>query len=172
MPQVILVDKNDQVIGQAEKLAAHQQAKLHRAFSVFIYRIHNDEIEILLQQRHPDKYHSGGLWTNTCCSHPAPGEETLPAAQKRLKEEMGIFAELKHVGEFCYQAKVGNDLIEYEYDHVFIGTTQDQIQVDPNEIINVRWMKLSDLQLDLKIHPEKYTAWFGQALEFVIGELK
>ncbi len=165
MSRVILVDENDIPLGTAEKLIAHQKAQLHRAFSVFIYRYTQQQIEILLQKRHAAKYHSGGLWTNTCCSHPMPGEKTLVAAQRRLQEEMGIQATLKEVGVFHYTANVGKNLIENEIDHVFVGEMSHQeIKIDPEEISEYAWMKISDSQEDLQQHPEKYTAWLGQAL--------
>jgi len=163
---VILVDENDTAIGTMEKLRAHQQGLLHRAFSIFIYRFHQQQCEILLQRRHPNKYHSGGLWTNTCCSHPTPDESILSAATRRLYEELGITADLTEIGVFHYRAVVGNHLIENEIDHVLIGEMPQQIpKVDPLEIAEIAWMSVNDLQSQLKQSPERYTAWLAQALE-------
>lgn len=166
---VILVDENDQPIGQQEKLKAHELAQCHRAFSVFIYRKNtNNEIEILLQQRHREKYHCGGLWTNSCCGHPRPGETTLEAATRRLFEEMGIHSELKEVGVFHYIAPFENGLTENEIDHVFIGTMQNKnIFPHPEEIHAHRWITLDHLNLELKAHPRQFTPWLQQALNIV-----
>ncbi len=165
---VILVDANDNEIGIEEKLLAHQQAKLHRAFSVFIIRYQSNRLQILLQQRQTNKYHSAGLWTNTCCSHPMPGESTLVAGQRRLKEEMGISAELTEIGAFKYRAEVGHQLIEHEYDHVLVGTFNgEHIPFNQEEVADVRWVDVDCLKEDLRLHPEKYTAWFMQALDLI-----
>lgn len=171
MTEVILVDTSDQPIGQAEKLLAHQQGWLHRAFSVFVLRQQHHGIEILLQQRQQTKYHSGGLWTNTCCSHPRPGETTQDAAQQRLQEEFGFTVPLTEIGVFTYRAPFANGLIEHEVDHVFIGNFMDDIQInpDPAEIMSYRWLTLTAAQHDFNQHPEFYTPWFGQALEFVLN---
>lgn len=174
MDKVILVNNQDEMIGVADKLEAHRQGLLHRAFSVFIYRRHpknqaqnqNIMIDVLLQQRHPKKYHSGGLWTNACCSHPRPGEDIRDAAVRRLQEEMGIIADLKEVGVFSYKAKVGNDLIENEIDHVFIGEINIiNINPDPEEIIDYKFVEINELKKNILEHPEQYTAWLSQALE-------
>ena len=120
MEEVILVDEHDREIGSGEKLQIHQEGKLHRAFSVLVF---NWKQELLLQKRKETKYHSGGLWTNTCCSHPRPGELTLEAAQRRLHEEMGLTCPLREVGNFIYRAEFENGLIEHEYDHVLAGSS-------------------------------------------------
>jgi len=122
LEQVILIDKDDKQIGQVEKLYAHQLGLLHRAFSVFIYRHAQSKIEYLLQKRNKSKYHSGGLWTNTCCGHPRPEEQLEKAAARRLKEEVGINSDLLELSKYYYKADVGNNLIEHEIDHVFLGT--------------------------------------------------
>jgi len=166
--KVILVDKDDKEIGVEEKIKAHQQALLHRAFSVFIYRKQNDNVELLLQQRHPQKYHCGGLWTNTCCSHPQPGETVLQASTRRLHEEMGIEAKLQEIGVFTYRAEFDNGLTEYEVDHVLIGElAQENFAVNHAEIANYRWLSIKDLESALQQNPELYTPWLLQALSLV-----
>lgn len=166
---VILIDQHDQEIGQQEKLKAHELAQCHRAFSVFIYRLNSGkEIEILLQQRHEDKYHCGGLWTNTCCGHPRPGENTQGAATRRLFEEMGIQSTLKEVGVFHYIAHFDNGLTENELDHVFVGTMESNtINPHPEEISDYRWMTLDHLKTVLHEHPKRFTPWLQQALNIV-----
>lgn len=163
---VILVDTNDNPIGQQEKLKAHELAQCHRAFSVFIYRLNEQqEIEILLQQRHEEKYHCGGLWTNTCCGHPRPDEITSEAASRRLFEEMGIQSKLNEVGVFHYIASFDNGLVENEVDHVFIGTMKEGIiQPHPNEINNYRWITLAALKIELQKNFKQFTPWLQQAL--------
>lgn len=168
MPEIILVNENDEPIGVAEKLEAHQKGLLHRAFSVFIYRKNLNGLEILLQKRHSKKYHSGGLWTNTCCSHPLYDETLKEAAEKRLKEEMGVTAELFEVGVFHYRAEVGNSLIENEMDHVFIGEfVNSKIKPNPEEVEEYAWVEIENLKTDLASNPKKYTAWLKQALEML-----
>ncbi len=162
--QVILIDKDDNQIGQVEKLYAHQLGLLHRAFSVFIYRHTQSKIEYLLQKRNKNKYHSGGLWTNICCGHPRPDEELEKAVPRRLKEEVGINNNLLEIGKYYYKADVGNNLIEHEIDHVFLGQWGgDQIMVDPNEIEDYRWVSQEDINSELLQDPKKFTAWFQGA---------
>ncbi len=169
--QVILVDKNDKAIGVEEKLAAHQQALLHRAFSVFIFRGQGKNLELLLQQRQQDKYHCGSMWTNTCCSHPKPGEDIISAANRRLQEEMGFTTCLQPVGNFHYQAQVG-DLTEHELDHVLIGTTsQQKFNFNPEEVQDYQWIKIDELKHDLKQNPDKYTPWFNNALKVALKNI-
>lgn len=164
---VILVDDNDQAIGEQEKLKAHQLAQRHRAFSIFIYRF-NPQPEILLQQRHPDKYHCGGLWTNTCCGHPRPSEPIQHAASRRLFEEMGINSKLKKIGTFTYIAHFQNGLTENEIDHVFIGDISNSpIALHPKEVIDYTWISIQDLAASIGKNPEKFTPWLKPALEFV-----
>lgn len=168
MDKVILVNNQDEVIGIADKLEAHQKGLLHRAFSVFIYRKFGENIEILLQQRNPSKYHSGGLWTNTCCSHPLPDENIKDAAIRRLQEEMGITADLREMGVFHYKAQVGNDLIENEIDHVFIGEiNNNNIKPDFNEIIDYKFLEINQLKQDILVNPHLYTIWLSRALELI-----
>lgn len=163
--EVILVNEKDEPVGSMEKMEAHRKAVLHRAFSVFIF---NSKGEMLLQQRAVNKYHSGGLWTNACCSHPAPGEKVSDAARRRLKEEMGFTTSLEKIFEFVYQSKFDNGLTEHEYDHVFTGTYDGQIVPNPNEAKDFCYKRLDDIQLSLTSHPEKYTAWFHIAFPKVL----
>lgn len=155
--QVILVDENDRQIGVMPKLEAHQKAVLHRAFSVFIF---NDKNELMLQQRAMKKYHSPGLWTNTCCSHQREGESNIEAGKRRLEEEMGFVTDLKESISFIYKAPFDNGLTEHEYDHVLIGHYNDEPKINEGEVANWKWMALDDVNKDLKTHPEHYTAWF------------
>lgn len=153
---VILVDSNDNETGIMPKMEAHILGKLHRAFSVFIF---NSEGELLLQQRALDKYHSGGQWTNTCCSHPRLGEETIDAANRRLKEEMGMTCELQYGFNFIYKAAMPNGIAEHEFDHVFFGLSNDQPQPEPNEVANYKYISMDALAMEIKNHPEQYTEW-------------
>jgi len=154
---VVLVNKNNRKIGVAEKLQAHEDGKLHRAFSIFVF---NDKDELLIQKRNSAKYHSGGLWSNTVCSHPRPGERYLAAAHRRLKEEIGFDCPLKKIACFIYKASFENGLTEHEYDCVFVGKYDGNIQPDPEEIEDSNWIPVSNLQKEIKSHPEKYTFWF------------
>lgn len=167
MEQVVLVNERDEETGTAEKLRVHEQGLLHRAISVFIY---NPKGELLLQQRAGGKYHSAGLWTNTCCSHPRPGETTLAAAERRLREEMGISAKLKHAGALLYRAEFNNGLIEHEYDHLFTGISDEAPSPDPDEVQAYRWISPQELQQWLHTAPEEFTYWFRLIIEK--GKLK
>ena len=161
---VILVDQNDKPIGVAEKLEAHRKGLCHRAFSVFIFR-NSPQKELLLQQRAKGKYHSPGLWTNTCCSHPRPNEEIIQAGERRLLEEMGVTTKLKSVGKFHYIAHFNNGLIENEVDYVLVGTLENELfQPNPAEVKAYRWITLDDLEQELAAHPERFTPWLSQAL--------
>jgi isopentenyl-diphosphate delta-isomerase type 1 len=165
--QVILVDEQDKEIGTAEKLQAHLAGLRHRAFSIFIFR-ERPKFELLLQQRADNKYHSPGLWTNTCCSHPRPGEDILAAANRRLQEEMGLSVPLQSLGWFHYIAHFDNGLTENEVDHVFIGTTDiQQIALNPQEAQAYRWVDLADLTQEMDQHPERFTPWLKLALDLV-----
>lgn len=157
MTQVILVNETDQELGLMEKMEAHRQAALHRAFSVFVF---NPAGEMLLQQRAFSKYHSGGLWTNACCSHPLPGESTDDAARRRLREEMGFVTSLQKAFDFVYKAPFDNGLTEYEYDHVYIGTYDGSIEADPAEVNDYCYKSRCEIRENLQAFPEKYTAWF------------
>ncbi|MFW0715380.1 isopentenyl-diphosphate Delta-isomerase [Pedobacter sp. N23S346] len=165
--QVILVDVNDSPIGQMGKLEAHQKGELHRAFSIFIF---NTKGELLLQQRALDKYHSGGLWTNTCCSHPRPGEDNLAAANRRLMEEMGMKADLTGVFNFTYRAEFESGLIEHEYDHVFFGKSDLLPIINKEEVERYKYMNLNTLKQELLIHPSQYTPWLRICLDKVIEQ--
>jgi isopentenyl-diphosphate Delta-isomerase len=157
MAEVILVNERDEPIGTLEKMEAHQRGILHRAFSVFIF---DKQGRMLLQQRALTKYHSGGLWTNACCSHPKPGENTQAAARKRLKEELGFDAEIKPMFTFTYKAEFENGLTEHEFDHVFIGTYEGDILPNAVEVMAHRFETLEQIEAELHQQPEKFTAWF------------
>lgn len=165
---VILVDERDEPIGTMEKIEVHQKALLHRAFSVFIF---NTKGEILLHKRAPKKYHSAGLWTNACCSHPQPGEETLMAAEKRLKEEMGIKTSLKKVFDFIYKTAFENGLTEYEFDHVFIGIYEGEISPNRNEVSDYCYKSIQEIKNSIISHPQKYTEWFKIAFPKIEAHL-
>lgn len=169
MDKVILVNANDQAIGVAEKLQAHQQGLLHRAFSVFVMRHHHQQLETLLQQRQISKYHGGGLWTNTCCSHPQPEETVLMAAERRLQEELGFSVQLSEVGVFTYRAEFSNGLVEHEIDHVLIGEFNPAIRIIPNvdEVMATRWISIEDAAEEYQNNPNHYTPWFLQALNII-----
>lgn len=169
---VILVDDNDNPIGTAEKLHAHRNNLCHRAFSVFILRS-AAKMEVLLQQRAAQKYHSPLLWTNTCCSHPRPEEELSQAANRRLKEEMGIIAPLRHLGWFHYIAHFENGLVENEIDHVFIGFMDENQAIHPNpeEVQDYQWVTIEQLQQELKRDPKRFTPWLKQALDVVAANV-
>ena len=162
---VILVDEQDQPVGVMEKMEAHRKAVLHRAFSVFIF---NQKGEMLLQQRAISKYHSGGLWTNACCSHPYPDELTEDAAARRLKEELGFDASLEKLFSFTYKAAFDNGLTEHEYDHVFAGIYEGPIVPDPAEVQDYCYKSLESIKHSLESHPAKYTAWFHIAFPKVM----
>lgn len=165
--RVILVDRLDREIGTEEKLKAHREGKLHRAFSVFIF---NGKRELLLQKRSGTKYHSAGLWTNTCCSHPRPGESHHCAARRRLNEEMGFDCELTELFSFIYQADLDNNLVEHELDHVFVGRYDGQLMPNPNEVDDWKWMDIEKLKQDVEENPEHYTYWFKLVLDRVLKQ--
>ena len=158
--EVILVDEQDKQSGTMEKLAAHKQGLLHRAFSIFIF---SPDGKMLLQRRAFKKYHSGGLWTNACCSHPEPGEELAPAAARRLKEEMGFETPVEKVFDFIYKAAFDNGLTEYEFDHVFTGEYNGRIVPDKEEAMDYCYKSVQEISQSLKAQPHLYTAWFREA---------
>ncbi|MCP5049464.1 MAG: isopentenyl-diphosphate Delta-isomerase [bacterium] len=165
---VILVDENDNQTGKEEKLEAHLKGLLHRAFSVFLYRKREGKTEVLLQQRESNKYHCGGLWANTCCSHPRQGETVTEAGKRRLKEEVGIRVEtdLSDVGWFKYKAVFDNGLTEHEIDHVLVGPfDEDTISFNTEEVEAVEWISLENLEKKLHQSPHRFTPWFKPALE-------
>jgi isopentenyl-diphosphate Delta-isomerase len=160
---VVLVDKSgrdlltkDGIPRTMEKLAAHQQGVLHKAVSVFIF---NRQREFLLQKRATHKYHSPGKWTNTCCTHPFPGEKPIDAARRRLKEEMGLSCELVEAFTFSYKAEVGNGLVENEFDHVFVGFSNASPVLNPEEASDWRWITAVRLSAEISEHPEMFTPW-------------
>jgi len=162
MEYVVLVDESDHQIGLMEKQAAHVTPHLHRAFSVFVF---NSKGELLLQQRALSKYHSPGLWTNTCCSHPRAGETLEEATSRRLMEEMGMTCALHEVYTFIYKAPVGEGLTEHEFDHVFIGQSDDFPKINREEVEAWKYMSLADLKADIEHYPEHYTEWFKITFE-------
>ena len=155
--KVILVNQNDEKIGLMAKLEAHEKALLHRAFSVFVF---NDKKELMLQQRALNKYHSPGLWTNTCCSHQRDGENNIQAGKRRLQEEMGFFVDLEETISFIYKAPFDNGLTEHEFDHVMIGSYNGEPAINPDEVAAWKWMPLEAVKTDIMNNPQYYTEWF------------
>ena len=155
--KVILVDENDRQIGLMEKIEAHEKALLHRAFSVFIL---NSKGDLMLQRRALTKYHSPGLWTNTCCSHQRENETTLAAAQRRLQEEMGFTTTLTECFSFIYKAEFDNGLTEHEFDHVLTGIYNDTPVINEDEVAEWKWIDLKEVQNQIKNRPEDFTPWF------------
>ena len=154
---VVLVDRNDNPMGLMPKLEAHEKGVLHRAFSVFIL---NQKSQLMLQRRALDKYHSPGLWTNTCCSHPRESESNIEAGVRRLKEEMGFTTPLKPMFSFIYKSKFDNGLIEHEFDHVLLGYYDKQPFINTIEVSEWKWMSLDKIILEIKNKPEDFTVWF------------
>ncbi len=162
MEKVILVDEHDREIGQMEKMEAHEKALLHRAFSIFVF---NDEGKLLLQRRATHKYHSAGLWTNTCCSHQRQGETTLEASHRRLQEEMGFDCELEEKYSFIYKVNFDNGLSEHEYDHVVFGTFNDEPEVNPDEVSDFRYVSIADIKEAIELDKSQFTFWFLVAFD-------
>jgi isopentenyl-diphosphate delta-isomerase len=162
MTEVILVDLNDNEIGTMEKMEAHEKGLLHRAFSVFVF---NSKQELLLQKRALGKYHSEGLWTNTCCSHPSPNETNIEAAHRRLQEEMGYSCDLINTFSFIYKVELDNNLIEHELDHVVIGCCDKDPILNPEEASGFKWLSLIDIKNEIRLNPEHYTSWFKIILD-------
>ena len=165
MERVVLVDEKDNPLGTMEKMEAHEKGVLHRAFSVFIF---NNNGEMLLQQRAFSKYHSGGLWTNTCCSHPREGETTIEAAHRRLQEEMGFDCKIKKVFDFIYKKKLDKGLIEHELDHVFIGEFDGEVCFNKEEVNAYVYAPVQVVLEEVNQQPEKYTEWFKICLDEVV----
>jgi isopentenyl-diphosphate Delta-isomerase len=157
MESVILVDENDNQVGTMEKMAAHHSGALHRAFSILLF---NSQGEMLIQKRAGTKYHSGGLWTNACCSHPKPGERMEDATRSRLKHEMGIDLQTSFSYKFIYRAELNSNLVEHELDHVFIGTFDGSPAVNPEEVEDWKFVNIHDLKNDVQLNPQNYTPWF------------
>ncbi|MDB4609229.1 isopentenyl-diphosphate Delta-isomerase [Flavobacteriaceae bacterium] len=156
--KVILVNSNDEPIGLMPKMEAHEKAVLHRAFSVFVV---NDKNELMLQQRALEKYHSPGLWTNTCCSHQRDGEGNIEAGLRRLDEEMGFTTPLEYLFNFIYKAPFDNGLTEHELDHVMLGRYEGDPVINPEEVASWKWMNIEEINSDLKNNPDSYTVWFA-----------
>jgi len=163
MPEfVVLVNEKDKEIGKEEKIKAHEEGLLHRAFSIFIF---NSQQEMLLQKRALQKYHSPGLWSNACCSHPAPKEELNSAIHRKLKQELGFDTKLEEKFSFIYKAEVGNNLIEHEFDHVFFGTYDGKIKPNPEEVAEIKWINKKKLMEEVRNKPKNFTEWFKIALK-------
>lgn len=165
--QVVLVNHRDQPLGELDKLAAHRQGRLHRAFSVIL---RNSQGELLLQRRAMAKYHSGGLWSNTCCSHPRPGEAVVAAGRRRLHEEMGLDTELDARFSLIYRAEFANGLVEHEYDHVLLGQLDDDPHPDPAEAMDWRWLNPARVQSWVDHRPWEFSVWFPLLLEHLLAE--
>lgn len=161
MDQVVLVNSKDEPLGTMEKLEAHHKGLLHRAFSVLIF---NHKGELLIQKRAKHKYHCGGLWTNTCCSHQRLNEESINAGKRRLQEEMGFTTELVSIGNFIYRVAFPNGLIEHELDHVFIGNYSEDPNPNKEEVEDWRYVSLETLSQDIKMNPNDYTYWFKEII--------
>lgn len=160
MQEVInLVDKGGKRIGSMEKIEAHKRAVLHEAFSIFVF---DSDGRLLLQRRALGKYHSGGLWTNTCCSHARVGEDLTEAVNRRLQEEMGFKTKLQEVYQFTYKVNFDNGLSEHEYDHVFVGRYIGPVNPDPEEVADFKWISKEELLQDINVHPEHYTYWMNE----------
>jgi isopentenyl-diphosphate delta-isomerase len=155
--EVILVNENDSVVGYMEKMEAHRLGLLHRAFSVFVF---NAKGELMLQKRAKSKYHSGGLWTNTCCSHPRSNETVVEAAKRRMQEEMGFVCEVEEKFSFVYKAKLDNELTEHEYDYVLFGNYNEAPKLNPEEAESYRFMSIEEVKKQITEHPQNYTEWF------------
>jgi len=157
MEHVVLVDDQDNPIGTMEKLEAHQKGVLHRAFSIILF---NSKGELLLQKRAKTKYHSAGLWSNTCCSHPLPGESMADATRRKLKQEMGIDLQPEFAYKFIYKANLDGNLTEHEYDHVFVGSFEGTPIINEDEVEEWKFIEIKPLRQDIQKNPQAYTAWF------------
>ena len=166
---VVLINEKDEVQGLMNKLEAHENGLLHRAFSVFLF---NKKGEMLLQKRASSKYHSPNQWTNAVCSHPRDEESYKNAALRRLNEELGITTDITEKFHFIYKADVGGNLWEHELDHVFIGTFDDEPKLNPDEVMAYRWVELDDLKKDMEKNPQNYTAWFKIIFEHYVSYIE
>ena len=167
--KVILVNSNDEPIELMPKMEAHEKALLHRAFSVFVINSNN---ELMLQQRALQKYHSPGLWTNTCCSHQRDGEENIEAGLRRLQEEMGFETPLEYLFNFIYKAPFDNGLTEHELDHVMLGRYEGEPSINPEEVASWKWMDIDLIHADLIYNPADYTVWFAIIFDRFYNHLK
>jgi len=166
---VILVNKNDKKIGLMPKMEAHKKGALHRAFSVFIF---NNKNELMIQKRNINKYHSPGLWTNTCCSHQKDGESNITAGKRRLLEEMGFCVELNEIGSFIYNVGVDNGLIEHELDYILVGKYNGNVKINSDEVDNWKWMSLDNIKDDIRTRSKNYTEWFKIIMDNYYTQLK
>jgi isopentenyl-diphosphate delta-isomerase len=166
---VILVNKNDKKIGLMPKMEAHKKGALHRAFSVFIF---NNKNELMIQKRNINKYHSPGLWTNTCCSHQKDGESNINAGKRRLLEEMGFCVELNEIGSFIYNVGVDNGLIEHELDYILVGKYNGNVKINSDEVDNWKWMSLDNIKDDIRKRSKNYTEWFKIIMDNYYTQLK
>lgn len=165
---IALVDLDDNITGYGTKEEVHRRGLLHRAFSVFIVR----GGEMLIQMRNPDKYHSGGLWSNACCSHQRKGEALTESVHRRMREELGFDCRLEEIFDFIYRTQFREDLIEYEFDHVFAGSYDGEVQVNPEEASQIRWIAFEDLKKELRETPERFSSWFIIAAPKVMAFLE
>jgi isopentenyl-diphosphate delta-isomerase len=165
---VILVDSDDRELGQAEKIEAHQKGLLHRAFSIFLF---DNEGRMLLQKRASSKYHTGGLWTNACCSHPRPHEPIQNTLDFKLMQEMGISCEVQKAFNFLYKAELDNGLTEYELDHVYFGTFSGKPKPNPEEVEDWAYRHIEDIKTDLARNPHRYTPWFQMLFIPILAHL-
>ncbi|HYP27807.1 MAG TPA: isopentenyl-diphosphate Delta-isomerase [Blastocatellia bacterium] len=162
MEELILVNENDEQVGTGEKLQVHREGRLHRAFSIFVF----DSLgRLLLQKRAESKYHSGGLWSNTCCGHPRPGEAVEAAARRRLREEMNFDCELRLHSSFIYRAELDNDLVEWEYDHILFGAYDGDPAPDELEADDWQWIDMHELRAEVERRPGSFTYWLKAALD-------
>ena len=166
---VVLVNENDEKIGLMPKMEAHEKGLLHRAFSVFIF---NKNKELMLQKRSLKKYHSPGLWTNTCCSHQRDGESNINAGMRRLKEEMGFSSELREINSFIYKVIFDNGLIEHELDYILVGEYENDVEPNSQEVDDWKWIDLDEINDDIKTNPEEYTEWFKIIMDNHYNDLK
>jgi isopentenyl-diphosphate delta-isomerase len=166
---VILVNKNDKKIGLMPKMEAHKKGALHRAFSVFIF---NNKNELMIQKRNINKYHSPGLWTNTCCSHQKDGESNISAGKRRLLEEMGFCVELNEIGSFIYNVGVDNGLIEHELDYILVGKYNGNVKINSDEVDNWKWMSLDNIKDDIRTRSKNYTEWFKIIMDNYYTQLR
>lgn len=165
---LIIVDEKDNIIGTEEKLKTHIDGLLHRAFSVMIF---NNKGQLLIQRRAANKYHSAGLWANSCCGHPRPGEGNMEAAKRRLQEELGFSCDLVKISELKYSLKLQNGLYEKEYTHIFAGTYGGILELNPNEVSEVKWENPAELQKKSTLMPERYASWFNLYLSKYYKEI-
>jgi isopentenyl-diphosphate delta-isomerase len=169
---LVLVDGLDREVGTATKLDAHEKGLLHRAFSVVLARDEAAGLKLLLARRATGKYHSGGLWGNSCCSHPRAGEELVEAAHRRVREELGCDAgDLREVAAFAYRAEFANGLVEYEYDHVLLGYCVGEPSPDPTEVSELRWTSIEELAAELAGEPDSFAAWAPMVLSMAMANL-